>query len=162
MSFRETKYFISKDANADFQALLYNLLCSQQLHVIQICTMTIKQDHSHMFCGPQLNTYFQARNLKYIIRHLASQHFIVSIFVVSLTLENPPLYLFADDFALCRDIPHPSDRQAAASSLFLNHDRITSWSNTWNMSFNPDKSKTHSHLPKGPSGKAFLLRRLSS
>ena len=32
------------------------------------------------------------------------------------TLENP-LYLSADDFTRCRDIPRPSNRQAAASSL---------------------------------------------
>ena len=36
--------------------------------------------------------------------------------MISLTMENP-LYLFADDSTLCHDIPHPSDRQAAASSL---------------------------------------------
>ena len=39
------------------------------------------------------------------------------IFINDLTdsLGNP-LYLFADDFTLCRDISHPSDRQAATSS----------------------------------------------
>ena len=37
---------------------------------------------------------------------------------------------------------HPSDRQAAASSLSAYLDKITNWSNTWNMSFNPDKSHT--------------------
>ena len=34
----------------------------------------------------------------------------------SLTLENP-LYLFADDYTLCRTICHPSDQQAASSSF---------------------------------------------
>ena len=57
------------------------------------------------------------------------------------SLENP-LYLFADDSTLCRTICHPSDRQVAASSLSADLDKITSWSNTWNMSFNPDKSHT--------------------
>jgi len=43
----------------------------------------------------------------------------------------------------CHTICHPSDRQAAASSLSAVEDKITSWSNTWNMSsFNPDKSHT--------------------
>ena len=54
----------------------------------------------------------------------------------SLTLENT-LYLFADDPTLCCDIPHPSDTQAAASSLSSDLEKkITRWSNTWNMSFN--------------------------
>ena len=57
--------------------------------------------------------------------------------MISPTLENP-LYLFADDST----IGHPSDRQAAASSLSADMDVITHWSNTWNMSFNPDKSLT--------------------
>ena len=35
-----------------------------------------------------------------------------------------------------------SDRQAAASSLSADMDKTTNWSNTWNMSFNPDKSHT--------------------
>ena len=51
------------------------------------------------------------------------------IFVNDLTvsLENPPR-LFADDSTLCRDIPDPSDRQAAAvSSLSPDHDKITNW-----------------------------------
>ena len=38
--------------------------------------------------------------------------------MISLTLKNP-LYLFAGDSTLCRDIPHPSDKQAATSSLSL-------------------------------------------
>ena len=37
-------------------------------------------------------------------------------------LKNP-LYLFADDSTLCREIPHPSDRQAAASSLSSDLDK---------------------------------------
>ena len=42
--------------------------------------------------------------------------FLVFISDLSNSLENP-LYLFADDSTLCRTICHPSDRQAAASSL---------------------------------------------
>ncbi len=61
--------------------------------------------------------------------------------MISLTLENP-LHLFADDSTLCRTICHPSDWQAAASSLSADLGKITNWSNTWNMSFNPDKSHT--------------------
>ena len=63
------------------------------------------------------------------------------IFINDLTdsLENL-LYLFVHDSTICCDIPHPSDRQAAASSLSSDLDKITSWSNTWKMSFNPDKS----------------------
>ena len=45
------------------------------------------------------------------------------------SLENP-LYLFADDSTLCRTISHPSDRQAAASSLTADLGNITNWSNT--------------------------------
>ena len=60
---------------------------------------------------------------------------------LSVSLENT-LYLFADDSTLCQDIPLPSDRQAAVSSLSSDLDKITSWSNTWNMSFNPDKYHT--------------------
>ena len=57
------------------------------------------------------------------------------------SLENP-LFLFADDSTLCRTIGHPSDWQAAASSLTADLGKITNWSNMWNMSFNPDKSRT--------------------
>jgi len=67
--------------------------------------------------------------------------FLVFIDDLSDSLENP-LYLFADDSTLCRTMCHPSDRQAAASSLSADLDKIISWSNTWNMSFNPDKSHT--------------------
>ena len=51
-------------------------------------------------------------------------------------------YLFADDSTLCRTIYHPSDRQAAASSLSADLGKITNCSNMWNMSFNPYKSHT--------------------
>ena len=67
--------------------------------------------------------------------------FLVFINDLSDSLENP-LYLFAEDSTLCRTIGHPSDRQAAASSLSANLGKITNWANTWNMSFNPDKSHT--------------------
>ena len=60
---------------------------------------------------------------------------------VSDSLENP-LYIFAGDSTLCHTICYPSDRQATASSLSEDLDKITNWSNTWNMSFNPDKSHT--------------------
>ena len=82
--------------------------------------------------------------------------FLVFINGVSDSLENP-LYLFADDSTLCQTISHPSDWQAAASSLSADLDKITSWSNTWNMSFNPDKSHTltmslqKDHLEPPPS-----------
>jgi len=58
-----------------------------------------------------------------------------------ISLENP-LYFFADDCTLCHTICHPSDQQAAAYSLSADLDKITNWSNTWNMSFNPEKSHT--------------------
>ena len=48
---------------------------------------------------------------------------------LSYSLENP-LYLFPDDSTLCRTISHPSNRQAVASSLSADLDKITSWSNT--------------------------------
>ena len=51
-----------------------------------------------------------------------------------------PASLFADYFTLCCIISHASDRQAAASPLSADLDGIRSWSNTSNMSFNPDKS----------------------
>ena len=69
--------------------------------------------------------------------------------MISLTVENSP-FLFADDSTLCRTICHPSFQQAAAYSLSADLDKITSWSNTWSMSFNPDKS--HYVSPKGPFG----------
>ena len=61
--------------------------------------------------------------------------------MMSPTLENP-LYLFADDSTLCQSICHPLDQQVAASLLSADLDKITNWSNMWNMSFNPDKSHT--------------------
>ena len=67
--------------------------------------------------------------------------FMVFINDLSDSLENP-LYLFADDSTLCCTICHPSDQQAAASSLSADVDKITNRSNTWIMSFNPDKSHT--------------------
>ena len=70
---------------------------------------------------------------------------------LSVSLENP-LYLFADDCTLFHDIPHLSDRQAAASSLSSDLDKITRWSNTWIMSFNPDMSHSPALSPKGLSG----------
>ena len=48
------------------------------------------------------------------------------IFINDLSLENP-LYVFSDASTLCHDIPHPSDRQAAASSFSSDLDTITSW-----------------------------------
>ena len=42
--------------------------------------------------------------------------------MISLILENP-LYLFADDPTLCRDISHHSDRQAAASPFSSDLDK---------------------------------------
>ena len=67
--------------------------------------------------------------------------FLVFINDLSDSLDNP-LYLFADDSTLCHTIRHPSDRQATASSLSADLDKITNWSNMWNMSFNPYKSHT--------------------
>ena len=75
--------------------------------------------------------------------------FWVSLKYLSDSLENP-LYLFADDSTLYRTICQPSDRQATPSSLSADLDNITSWSNTWNMSFNPDKSHSHYVSPNGP------------
>ena len=49
-------------------------------------------------------------------RLLSAAPFLIFINDISEYLENP-LYGFADDFTLCHDIPHPSDKQAAASSL---------------------------------------------
>ena len=60
--------------------------------------------------------------------------FLVFINDLSDSLENP-LYIFADDSTLCRTICHPPDWQAAASSFSADLDKITNWSNTWNMSF---------------------------
>jgi len=67
--------------------------------------------------------------------------FLIFINYLSDSLENP-FCLFADDSTLCHDIPHTSDRQVAASSLPWDLYKITSLPNTWNMSFNPDKSHT--------------------
>ena len=48
--------------------------------------------------------------------------------MISQTLENP-LYLYTDDSTLCHTICHPSDQQAATSSLSADLDKITSCSN---------------------------------
>ena len=58
--------------------------------------------------------------------------------MISMTLKNP-LYLFADDSTVCHDISHPFDRQIVTSSLSSDLNKITNWSNTWNMSYNPEK-----------------------
>ena len=50
--------------------------------------------------------------------------------------------LFADDSILCHDISHPSDRHEVTSSLSSDLDKIRNWSNTWNMSFKLEKSRT--------------------
>ena len=50
--------------------------------------------------------------------------FLIFTYDLSASLENP-LYLFADDSIFCRDIHHLSDRQAAASSLSSDFDKIT-------------------------------------
>ena len=73
--------------------------------------------------------------------------FLIFINDPSDSLENP-LYLSADDSTLCLDIPHLSYGQAAPSSLSLDLDKITRRSNTWNMSFNPDKSHTLTISPQ--------------
>ena len=65
---------------------------------------------------------------------LGPVHFLVIFNDLSDSLENP-LYLFADDSTLCRNICHPSDRQTAASSLTADLDKITNWSNTWTLTF---------------------------
>ena len=88
--------------------------------------------------------------------------FLVFINDLSDSLENP-LYLSADDSTLCHTICHPSDQQAATSSLSADLDKITSWSNMWNMSFNLDKSHTltmslrKDHLEKPPSTFSKIL-----
>ena len=84
--------------------------------------------------------------------------FLIFINDLSDSLENP-LYLFADDSTINFDIPQPFDRQAATTSTSSALDKITNWSNTWNMSFNPDKSHslTHSLSPKGPYHKPSHL-----
>ena len=47
---------------------------------------------------------------------LGSVPFLIFIKDLSNSLENP-LYIFVDDSTLCRDIPHPSHRKAASSTL---------------------------------------------
>ena len=79
---------------------------------------------------------------------------------ISDSQENS-LYAFADDSTLHRTISHPSDRQAGESSLSADLDKITGWSNTWNMSFNPNKSHSHHVSPKGPCEK-FTLSNFST
>ena len=88
--------------------------------------------------------------------------FLVFINDLSDSLENP-LYLSPDDSTLCCTICHPSDRQAAASSLSADLGKITNWPNTWNISFNPDKSHTltmslrKDHLENPPSTFSAIL-----
>ena len=61
--------------------------------------------------------------------------------MISLTVWKI-LYLFADDFTLYHGIPHPSNGYTAASFLSSDIHNIRNWSNTWNRSFNPEKSHT--------------------
>ena len=62
--------------------------------------------------------------------------FLIFINDLSDSLENL-FHLFADDSNLVLQID-----KVVASSLSSDLDKITRWSNTWNMSFNPDKSHT--------------------
>jgi len=59
--------------------------------------------------------------------------FLIFISDLSDSLGNP-FYQFLDDSILCRDILHTSNRQVW---------NVTSWSNTWKITFNPDKCHTH-------------------
>ena len=86
--------------------------------------------------------------------------FLVFINDLSDSLENA-LYLFADDSTLCRTIGHPSDWQAAASSLSADLGKITNWANTWNMSSNPFVSVPHRFvLPTSSCTKKISLHLL--
>ena len=68
---------------------------------------------------------------------------VLLLILINNLYEENPAHLVADSSNLCPNIPHPSDRQAAASSLSSDLDKIIKrWSNTWNTYFNPDKSHT--------------------
>jgi len=62
--------------------------------------------------------------------------------MIHFTLENP-LYLFDDDSTFCHDIPHPSDRQVAASSLTSDLDKSQT-GQTLGICLNPEKSLSFS------------------
>ena len=85
--------------------------------------------------------------------------FLIFINDLSDSLENP-LYLFVDDATLCHNMPHPSDKLAAASFHFVDLDRIMSWSSTWNMALNLDTSHTLTVSLKGPSGEPLTFSSL--
>ena len=95
----------------------------------------------HVGCGPSRSSLIPIQAGVPQGSVLGPVLFMVFINDLSDSLENP-LYLFADDSTLCRTICHPSDRQAAAFSLTADLGKVTNWSNTWNVSFNPDKSHT--------------------
>ena len=79
--------------------------------------------------------------------------------MISLTLKNP-LYLFAGDSTLCRDIPHPSDKQAATSSLSLDLEKKKSQPGQTlgiRLSILTNLTLTIPVSPKGPSGKPSYL-----
>ena len=93
-------------------------------------------------CGPKWSSLIPSSYPGWSSRQCSGpSDFYIFINDLSDSLENS-LYLFADDSTLCRTNCHPSDQQAAASSLSADLGKITNWSNTWNMSFNPDKSRT--------------------
>ena len=98
---------------------------------------------SQSTCGPQWSSFIPSSCPGWSSSRERSGPCSFSDFINDLSdsLENP-LYLFADDSILCRIICHPSEWQAAASSLTADLCKITNWSNMWNMSFNPDKSHT--------------------
>ena len=59
------------------------------------------------------------------------------------SLENP-LYLFADNSTLCHDISHPSERQAAASSLSSDLDKKSQTGQTLGTCLSILRNLTHS------------------
>uniref|UniRef100_A0A8C4WQT9 Reverse transcriptase domain-containing protein n=1 Tax=Eptatretus burgeri TaxID=7764 RepID=A0A8C4WQT9_EPTBU len=67
--------------------------------------------------------------------------FLIFINDLSKSLESL-LYLSADEFTLCTDTPHPSDRQAAASSLSSDLDKDHKMAKHLTMSFTPAKYHT--------------------
>ena len=82
------------------------------------------------------------------------------IFINNLSdsLENP-LYLFADNSTPCRDIPHPSDRQATASSLSSDLEKTSQTGQTLGICLSILTNLTISLFlsPKRPFGKPHSL-----
>ena len=94
------------------------------------------QCHLHSW----LADFLSCRSQRVAPNGVLSSPLLVQAGVPQGSVLDPVIFLVFS--TLCRTICHPSDQHAATSSLTTDLGKITNWSITWNMSFNPDKSHT--------------------